>query len=193
MICPILLFDPRLVFSAPYPVNPSLVIEIPLDSLTNTGLKGLLRHPAEFSCQFGKVNGIPAVMARAVFDKFYQLSTWVISFWHRKLIQDITNHLNNPDILHFSVATDVVSLASFSIFHYGPYGRAVVPHIEPVAHIETIPINRKGLSLKGIQDHEGKQFFRELVGAVIVGTVGDGHGEIIGLMVGPDEMVGSGL
>ena len=36
------------------------------------------------------------LMARAVFDKFYQLSSWGISFWHRKLIQNTTNHLNNP-------------------------------------------------------------------------------------------------
>ena len=69
----------------------------------------------------------------------------------------------------------------------------MVPHIEPVPYIEAIPVNRKGFSLKGIQDHEGKQFFGKLVGTVIVGTVGDGDGEIIGLIVGPDEMVGSGL
>jgi hypothetical protein len=66
----------------------------------------------------------------------------------------------------------------------------VVPHIKPISDIETIPVNGKGFSLKGIQNYEREEFFGELIGAVVVRAIGNGHGETIGLVIGPHEMIG---
>ena len=65
----------------------------------------------------------------------------------------------------------------------------MISHIEPVPYIETIPVDREGFSFKGIEDHKGDEFFRELIGAVVVGAVGDGYGEAVRLVVSPHQMI----
>jgi hypothetical protein len=47
----------------------------------------------------------------------------------------------------------------------------MIPDIEPIPHMSAIAVNGKGVSLKGIENHKGDQFFWELIGAIIVGAI----------------------
>ena len=58
--------DPLLVRTASDPVDPSLIVEIPLDGLSNAGFKGFLRPPSQRCFQFGEIDGISSVMPRPV-------------------------------------------------------------------------------------------------------------------------------
>ena len=60
---------------------------------------------------------------------------------------------------------------------------------EPVADLVALAIDRQGLARQGADDHQRDQLFREVIGAVIVGTVGDDHRQAIGMAPGRGQMV----
>ena len=43
---------------------------------------------------------------------------------------------------------------------------------QPVADLHTVAVNRQRFAVKRVQNHQRNEFFREMVGAVVVGTVG---------------------
>jgi hypothetical protein len=43
----------------------------------------------------------------------------------------------------------------------------MIGHIQPVANIFSITVDRQGFFLHDVQNHQGNQLFRELVGTVI--------------------------
>ncbi len=73
--------------------------------------------------------------------------------------------------------------------HDQVYGPAVVLHIDPIPDVHPIPINRKGVVLQGIADHQGDQFLRKLVGPIVIGAPGDDGGQAIGFIVGPHQQI----
>ena len=72
-------------------------------------------------------------------------------------------------------------------------GTGVVHHIEPVAHIDALAVNRQRLVVLDIVDEQRDQFLRKLVRTVVVGTVGDDRRQAVGVVVGTHEVVGRGL
>ncbi len=69
----------------------------------------------------------------------------------------------------------------------------MVVHIEPVADIEALAIDRQGLAGQPLDDHQRDELFREVIGPVIVRAVRHQGGQAIGVAPGPDQMVGGGL
>jgi len=65
----------------------------------------------------------------------------------------------------------------------------VIPHIQPVPHVFPFAVYRNGFPAQRFQDNDGYQLFRELVGAVIVGTVGDQHGQPVRIVPGAHQVV----
>ena len=72
-------------------------------------------------------------------------------------------------------------------------GPSVVLHIQPVAHVLTLAVHRKGFAVADIVDEQGYQFLRELVGAVVVRAVRNYSRHPVGVVEGPYEMVRGGL
>jgi len=105
----------------------------------------------------------------------------------------IDEFLEEFDVLPFVFAADVVGLTYPALLHDTPHGTVVVFYIEPVPDIFAIPIHGKGLSFQHVQHHEGDEFFRELIGAIIVGTIGEGYGEAVGVMIGHYQVVARSL
>ena len=72
---------------------------------------------------------------------------------------------------------------------YGQDRAAVIDDKEPVAHILAVTVDRQFLPLEGVVDDQRNEFFREVVGAVVVGAVGNQGRQVIGVVVGADQMV----
>jgi hypothetical protein len=62
-------------------------------------------------------------------------------------------------------------------------------HIEPVAHILSLAIDRQGFVVADIVDKQGDQLLGELIGSVVVGAVGDHDGQVAGIVISSDEMI----
>ncbi len=69
----------------------------------------------------------------------------------------------------------------------------MVLDVEPVAHVAAVAVDRQAAALDGVEDHQRDQLLGELVGAVVVRAVRDQHGQPVGLVPGPDQVVGPGL
>src|SRR4051794_30938122 len=67
----------------------------------------------------------------------------------------------------------------------------MVLNMEPIPYIFPIPIYRKLFPLDDTQDHERDKLFGEMIGAIIVRTVGDGNREPICVPISPYQMVRS--
>src|SRR5271157_1800127 len=65
--------------------------------------------------------------------------------------------------------------------------------IKPIANIFPIAVNRQRLSLQGIENNQRNEFFRELIWAIIIRTVGYCHRQEESFIVGAHQMVGSRL
>jgi len=72
-------------------------------------------------------------------------------------------------------------------------GFAVVINVDPVADVSPIAVHREIPAFCGIEDNERNQFFGELKGSIVIGTVGDNRREPIGPMKGFDHVVRGSL
>ena len=173
-----------LVGSAGDPLHPARVVQVPPDGLLDALLKGVGRGPAKFSGDLGVINGVPPVVAGAVLD---------VGDEALRLAQGLQDQTDDLDVGLLVVAADVVDLACFPLLQHRGDGGAVVLYMEPVPYLHPVAVDRQGLVLPGVVYHQGDEFFRELVGAVVVGAAGDIHRKPVGLVIGPDDEVGAGL
>jgi hypothetical protein len=74
-----------------------------------------------------------------------------------------------------------------------PDGASVVLDVEPVADLHAVAIDGEIFPLKGIEDHQRDELFREVIRAVVVRAVGRQRGESVGVLVGADEVVAGSL
>ena len=66
---------------------------------------------------------------------------------------------------------DVVGLTHSSFGGHQAEGTDVVFDVEPVPDLIAFAVYRQGLTFQSIENYERDEFFRELVGAVVVGAV----------------------
>ena len=65
--------------------------------------------------------------------------------------------------------------------------------MEPVTYVPAIAIDGKGLFLKRIQDDQRYEFFRKLIGSVVVRAIRRDNGQPIGVIVSTNQVIGRGL
>src|SRR5690606_1045380 len=65
----------------------------------------------------------------------------------------------------------------------------MVRNIQPVPSIVAIPIYGQGPVVDDVVDEQGDELFGELVGSVVVGTVADDKGKLIGFPIGPYKVI----
>ena len=69
----------------------------------------------------------------------------------------------------------------------------MIHDVKPVPHLLTVAVDRQGLAVQCIEDHQRDQFFREMVGPVIVAAVGGEYRQLVGVMPGAHEVIGGRL
>src|SRR5258706_12810734 len=98
--------------------------------------------------------------------------------------------------LHMRTA-DVVDLADSSPFESGENSSTIIFHVQPVALLFAVAIDRKGFVVERIRDHKRQEFFGKLVGTVVVRGASDQSGKFVRANVGGYQEVrgslGSGI
>lgn len=97
------------------------------------------------------------------------------------------------DVRPLVLAADIVFLAGHALVHDCPHGGVVILDVEPVADIFAVAIHGKRLAVEHVEDHEGDEFFREMIRAVIIRAVGKGHGKAIRVIIREREMIARSL
>ena len=96
-------------------------------------------------------------------------------------------------VLPFVEAAYVVGVGCLPLVEYQVYRTGVVLHIEPVAHILPLAVDREGLAPAYVVYEKRYQLFRELVRAVVVAAVGNNGGHPVCVVKSPYEVVARSL
>ena len=170
-------------------VHPVLMVEIPADGLFDAFLKLEGWFPAEFSLELAGVDGVAHVMTEAVGDvgdEGFRIAFGVAE----ETVNGLDDYLDDVDIFPLVETADVVGFGNLSLVKDGVYGTGVVDHIEPVAHVLSLAVDRQRLAVTDVVDEQRNKFLRELIGTVVVRAVGHDGGHTVGVMVGTDKVVG---
>lgn len=164
---------------------PGLVGDVPVDGgLQALGEVGVRRAPAELAPELGAVDGVAAVVAGAVGDPVEVLGVAA----HR--LQD---HAQHGDVVLLAVGSDEVGLPRAALGEDVPDGAGVVLGVDPVADVLAAAVELGADAVDDVRDLPGDELLHVLVGAVVVGAVGDRGAKPVGAGPGAHEHVGAGL
>ena len=85
----------------------------------------------------------------------------------------LQNHFHRFDVRHLAVAAEIVNVAGLAFEKRGDDPGAMVFHVDPVAHVHPVAVDRQLVVAHGVDDHERDQFFGELIRPVVVRAAGD--------------------
>ena len=142
------------------------------------------RPPAQLALELGRVDGVAAVVAGAVGDPVEVLG--VLS--HR-----LEDHAQDRDVVLLPVGSDEVGLPHPALGEDVPDGRGVVLGVDPVADVLAAAVELGADAVDDVRDLPGDELLHVLVGAVVVGAVGDRGAKPVGAGPGAHEHVGGRL
>ena len=164
---------------------PGLVLDVPVDGLLQApGEVGVGRPPAELALELRRVDGVAAVVAGAVGDPVEVLG--VAS--HR-----LEDHAQDGDVVLLAISPDEVGLSHAALGEDVPDGRGVVLGVDPVADVLAAAVELGADAVDDVRDLPGDELLHVLVGAVVVGAVGDRGAQAVGAGPGAHEHVGGRL
>src|SRR5262249_24008060 len=162
------------IFAGARALEPYLVHTIPVDRPPDAFFECNFRLPAQFAAEPGAIEGVAAVVARAIRGKMGEGPGLVQYF------QDGLYHSPNSCLRS---RRHVVGCTRLAAFQHAGNRPAVVLYIEPVALLHSVAVDRKRLALEGIGDHQRNQLFRELAGAVVIRAAQEDGSDSIGMDV----------
>ena len=164
---------------------PGLVGHVPVDGgLQALGEVGVGRPPAELALELGAVDGVAAVVAGAVGDPVEVLG---VAPHGRE------DHAQHGDVVLLAVRADEVGLPHAALGEDVPHGRGVVLGVNPVADVLAAAVELGAHAVDDVRDLPGDELLHVLVGAVVVGAVGDRGAKAVGAGPCADQHVGAGL
>ena len=164
---------------------PGLVVAVPGYGLGQAGGEvGVRRLPAELGPELGRVDRVAAVVAGAVAHPVEVVLGAAEAF------EDLTEH---RDVVQLAVGADEVGLADAALGQDGPDGGAVVLGVDPVADVAPVAVELGADAVDEVRDLARDELLNVLVGAVVVGAVGDGGREAEGAGPGAHQQVGGRL
>ena len=164
---------------------PGLVGHVPVDGgLQALGEVGVGRPPTQLALELRAVDGVAAVVAGAVGDPVEVLG---VAPHGRE------DHAQDRDVVPLAVGADEVGLPHLSLGEDVPDGRAVVLGVDPVADVLAAAVELGAHAVDDVGDLPGDELLHVLVGAVVVGAVGDRGSQAVGARPGADQHVGAGL
>ena len=164
---------------------PGLVLDVPVDRLLQAlGEVGVGRPPAELALELRAVDGVAAVVAGAVGDPVEVLGV---------AAHGLEDHAQDRDVVPLPVGADEVGLPRAALGEDVPDGRGVVLGVDPVADVLAVPVELGTHAVDDVRDLPGDELLHVLVGAVVVGAVGDRGAQAVGAGPGAHEHVGGRL
>ena len=142
------------------------------------------RPPAQLALELGGVDGVAAVVAGAVGDPVEVLGVAP----HR-----LEDHAEHGDVVLLPIGADEVGLPRAALGEDVPDGRGVVLGVDPVADVLAAAVELGADAVDDVRDLPGDELLHVLVGAVVVGAVGDRGAQAVGAGPGAHEHVGGRL
>ena len=164
---------------------PGLVLHVPADGLLQAlGEVGVGRPPAQLALELRAIDGVAAVVAGAVGDPVEVLGV---------AAHGLEDHAQDRDVVLLAVGSDEVGLPHLALREDVPDGRGVVLGVDPVADVLAAAVELGAHAVDYVGDLPGDELLHVLVGAVVVGAVGDRGAQAIGAGPCAHEHVGAGL
>ena len=164
---------------------PRLVGHVPVDGgLQALGEVGVGRPPAQLALELGRVDGVAAVVAGAVGDPVEVLGV---------AAHGLQDHAQDGDVVLLPIGADEVGLPHAALGEDVPHRGAVVLGVDPVAHVQALPVQLRTLTVQDVRDLTRDELLHVLVGAVVVGAVGDRGVQAVGAGPCAHEHVGTRL
>lgn len=142
------------------------------------------RAPAELALELRAVDGVAAVVAGAVGDPVEVLGV---------ASHGLQDHAQDGDVVLLAVRSDEVGLPHAALGEDVPDGAGVVLGVDPVADVLAAAVELGADAVDDVRDLPGDELLHVLVGAVVVGAVGDRGAKPVGAGPGAHEHVGAGL
>ena len=142
------------------------------------------RPPAQLALELGRVDGVAAVVAGAVGDPVEVLGV---------APHGLQDHAQDSDVVPLAVGADEVGLPHAALGEDVPHGRGVVLGVDPVADVLAAAVELGAHAVDDVGDLPGDELLHVLVGAVVVGAVGDRGAQAVGAGPGAHEHVGGRL
>lgn len=142
------------------------------------------RPPAQLALELRAVDGVAAIVAGAVGDPVEVL---VVA------PHGCEYHAQDRDVVPLAVGADEVGLPHPALGEDVPDGRGVVLGVDPVADVLAAAVELGAGAVDDVGDLSGDELLHVLVGAVVVGAVGDRGAQAVGAGPGAHEHVGAGL
>lgn len=142
------------------------------------------RPPAELALELGGVDGVAAVVAGAVGDPVEVLGV---------AAHGLQDHAQDRDVVPLAICADKVGLPHAALGEDVPDGAGVVLGVDPVADVLALPVEFGAHAVDDVGDLPGDELLHVLVGAVVVGAVGDRGAKPVGAGPGAHEHVGGSL
>ena len=164
---------------------PGLVLHVPVDRLLKPLCEvGVRRPPAELALELGRVDGVAAVVAGAVGDPVEVLGV---------AAHGLEDHAQDRDVVLLAICADEVGLPHAALGQDVPDGRGVVLGVDPVADVLALAVELGADAVDDVGDLPGDELLHVLVGAVVVGAVGNRGAQAVGAGPGAHEHVGARL
>ena len=164
---------------------PRLVGHVPVDGgLQALGEVGVGRPPAQLALELGRVDGVAAVVAGAVGDPVEVLGV---------AAHGLQDHAQDGDVVLLPIGADEVGLPHAALGEDVPHRGAVVLGVDPVADVLAAAVELGADAVDDVGDLPGDELLHVLVGAVVVGAVGDRGAQAVGAGPGAHEHVGRRL
>lgn len=142
------------------------------------------RPPAQLALELRAVDGVAAVVAGAVGDPVEVLGV---------LPHRLEDHAQHGDVVLLAISSDEVGLPHAALGEDVPDGAGVVLGVDPVADVLALPVEFRLDPVDDVGDLPGDELLHVLVGAVVVGAVGDRGAKAVGAGPGADQHVGGRL
>ena len=138
--------------------------------------------------EFGGVDGVAHIVSGTV--GYIGNEVHVFPFLTtEQAVDGLDDDFDDVDVLPFVETSNVIGFGDLASMENQVDGTGVVYHIEPVAHVLSLPVNGERFAMTYIVDEQGYQFFRELIRTVVVRTVGHDGGHSVGIVEGAYKMV----
>lgn len=142
------------------------------------------RPPAELALKLGAVDGVAAVVAWAVGDPVEVLGV---------APHGLQDHAQDRDVVLLAIGADEVGLPHAALGQDVPDSARVVLGVDPVADVLAAAVELGAHAVDDVGDLPGDELLHVLVGAVVVGAVGDRGAQAVSAGPGAHEHVGARL